>query len=441
MERLAYRNRFVKELVQNLEGYVAPTEPPVPQVISGPDNTIVLQVSFEEWERLLSSVYTGADICYPEISDTVRWVLLRAVEQPVSICDMIINCINTNPATRAALRDFVLNDDAIQQMIQNQINAGKPINPEIGILQNDDLDALFGAVTFLVDTIHDAIVDFNDDAEASTNSRELGQIIFEAIPIVETLPFNEVSDYIDTLYNQIIEVFDSQWDTTPITGTRDRIRCALFCIARDNGNGLTWDLIQDYFYQRTGFNWSTTLNIMLEFANFVTTGTWSGEEVVDISFGNFAAAMSGMGKFGEMLFPSLTSIMRLGQNNPDSDWEIVCEDCTPEPRTPVINSLWDPTRTAGTLEGPDEDGYWIATTTSRGTDEAITLMDELGRDFVFEDVTYSVMPNCQVFLLDEIILFIGCTGSNHYTGQIIDEWTCTWAPGAARTMRFRMVAP
>lgn len=328
MERLAYQNRFVRQLVQDLTDYEASEA--TPQVISGPDNLVLLRVSYEEWIKLTSSLFTGADICYPSESDNVRWILYRAVEQPMDLCALIANCIATSEGTQAALRDFITGDPALQEWAKQIINKGAPINPEIEVLANADLDALFGAVTFLVDTINSAIEDFNQDAEAANNSRELGAIIFEGIPILETLPFDEASEYIDNLFEQIIEVYNSQWDTTPVTGTRDRIRCDLFCIARDNGNALTWDLIQDYFYSRTGFTWSQTLNIMLEFANFLQTGTWTGEEVVDIAFGNFAAAMSGMGKFGEMLFPSLTSLMRLGQNDPDPDWEILC-DCAPPP--------------------------------------------------------------------------------------------------------------
>lgn len=329
MEQLAYKNRFVRQLVQDLSNYEASDA--TPQVISGPDNLVLLRVSFEEWLKLTSSLFTGADICYPSESDSVRWILYRAVEQPMDLCALIAECIATSEATQEALRNFITNDPALQEWTKQTINKGSPLLPEIEtlpIVQNDNLDELFGSITFLVDTIHDAIVDFNEDAEAANNSRELGAIIFEALPIIETLPFDQVSQYIDTLFEQIIEVFDSQWDTTPITGTRDRIRCALFCIARDNDNSLTWQLIQDYFYGLTGFTWSQTFNIMLEFANFLQTGTWTGEEVVDIAFGNFAAAMSGMGKFGEMLFPSLGALMRLGQNDPDPDWETLCEDCT-----------------------------------------------------------------------------------------------------------------
>lgn len=365
MEPLAYQNRFVRQLVQDLSNYEASTA--TPQVISGPENLVLLQVSYDEWIKLTSSLFTGADICYPSESDSVRWILYRAVEQPMDLCALIANCIETSEATQEALRNFVLNDPAIQEFITQNISKGAPLLPEIEtlpIVENDNLDELFGAITFLVDTIHDAIVDFNEDAEAANNSRELGAIIFEALPIIETLPFDQVSQYIDTLFEQIIEVFDSQWDTTPITGTRDRIRCALFCIARDNDNSLTWQLIQDYFYGLTGFTWSQTFNIMLEFANFLQTGTWTGEEVVDIAFGNFAAAMSGMGKFGEMLFPSLEALMRLGQNDPDPDWETLCEDC---PST--WEKTWDLTTSAfdWSLVGTFVNGVGIQSTGTGGS--------------------------------------------------------------------------
>lgn len=116
--------------------------------------------------------------------------------------------------------------------------------------------------------------------------------------------------------------------------------------------------------------------------------------------------------------------------------------CAPPPdRTPVINSLWDPAHIAGSLSGPDEDGFWTATTTNRGSDRAFTLMDADYRHFVLSEVTYDAVPSCQVWLLDGVLLHIACTGSNMYTGQEIDEFTATWAGSGPYTMRFKMVAP
>lgn len=396
MEPLAYQNRFVRQLVQTMTDYEASDA--TPQIVSGPDNMIILQVSLEEWIQLTSSVFTGADICYPDISDSVRWILFRAVEQPVDLCALIAQCIENSPETRAAIRDLVMTDPEINQHIQGIVDAGQPLGPEIEgqtIIENDDLDALFGGITFLVDTIHDAIVDFNEDAEAANNSRELGQILFGAIPVIETLPFDEMSEYADTLFEQIIEVFNSQWDTTPITGSRDRIRCALFCAARDNDNSLTWDMVSQYFFERTSFTWSGTLNIMLDFANFVATGTWSGEAVVDIAFGNFAAAMSGMGKFGEMIFPSLTALLQLGQDTPDPDWEIVCEDCPPPPEVP--NLSFSPT--AGLAEFDGSPRVFIENTETGGSIWDLTFHTALGATAVAVTANNSLGATC-VYILD-----------------------------------------
>jgi len=120
-------------------------------------------------------------------------------------------------------------------------------------------------------------------------------------------------------------------------------------------------------------------------------------------------------------------------------------DVPPEARTPVIASIWDPTRTAGILSGPDEDGFWTATSEYRAdnNDEAIGgIMDIDGRDFVLTDLTYSSSPACQVMLEDGTPFYIGCNGLNNYTGQTLDEFWSTWpAAGGSRTMQFRMVAP
>lgn len=116
--------------------------------------------------------------------------------------------------------------------------------------------------------------------------------------------------------------------------------------------------------------------------------------------------------------------------------------CPPPPeRTPVIASDWDPAHTAGTIVGPDIDGFWTATSGTRAYDEAITIMDADGLPFIFTDVTYSEPLQCQVWFLDNVNLHFACGIGNQYTGQTIDQYVVTWYPGAHKTMRFKMVAP
>lgn len=122
--------------------------------------------------------------------------------------------------------------------------------------------------------------------------------------------------------------------------------------------------------------------------------------------------------------------------------DCMCDDEEPpEPRTPVINSLWDPVHIAGTVEGPDEDGFYTATSENRGSDVAFTIMDVSGRPFVLTDVTYSEAPSCQVWLLESSLNHIACTGSDMYGGDTVDEFTATWSGSGTHTMTFKMVGP
>ena len=300
----------------------------------------------ETFTKVMSSVLMGSYLLYGDQATQVRWWFLQNVEYPMSFCEQLIDCLTTdadvqsalanliatNPTIQAGLRDWLASDQAARELIQEVSNNGTFLPETIGpiVEAGDDLNALFGACTFVTDTIHDAILDFYELFEAATNQRELGEIVFSAIPVIETLPIDEISEYISALEEGIAENFDAQWTTEPITGSRDRIRCALFCAARANGNVLTWDMVETYFWSRVGFTPANVLNVINEFLQFLTSGTWTGQEIVDISFGTFAAAMRQAQKFGNLVYPSMATLFALGLNNPDDDWTIVCEDCAVE---------------------------------------------------------------------------------------------------------------
>lgn len=304
---------------------------PVNDFVWPDDNTertiFPMYLSLDEYVALSSAIDVGADIAYPLQTVEVTYIWMRQQRYAVNICQMIADCIQNNEATRQALRNWLASDPGAAQEIQTWIDNGTLIigNPEI--VANDNLDALFGAIRFIVDTMHDAIEEFYQDFLSSLGTRERGELIFEAIPVIETLPIDEISEYITMLQNELAQGFIDQWSTTPETGSRDRISCALFCLARSNNNTLTWEMVEDYFWQRTGFTVTNIANVIFEFIGFLVTGDWSGQEIVDISFATFAAAMRQGQKFGEETYPSLAKLTALGANNPDPDWEIVCLEC------------------------------------------------------------------------------------------------------------------
>lgn len=301
---------------------------------------VVFEFTSDEFLKVLSALINGALTTYGDQWLQVVWYFLRSVEYPVSICELIIDCIQNDEDVQAVLRAFVVNDEAIQDSVERIAERGIPITTteaETVIVGTVDYAALFGAITYLVDTMHNANLDLYQAFEAASNKRDLGEIVFEAIPVLETLPLDEVSEYISELETAIAENYEGQWTTTPITGLRDQIRCGLFCLALDNDNSLSWELIAGYFWGEVGFTFGDYVDTMQDFVTFLLSGTWTGDEIVFISFANIASALSAAQKFGGMTFPGLTTIMRLGLNDPDEDYDILCTDCVePPPET-----CWD----------------------------------------------------------------------------------------------------
>lgn len=284
----------------------------------------VFRFTDETFTRVLSALINGAALTYPDTWLQVVWDLLVNVEYPVAICEQIIDCITNDSDTRDALYDWLSTDPRAKSLIQTIIDTGSSGGTGVGITA-DNLDALFGACTFLIDTMHDAIVDFDELTEVGTNLRERANIILQAIPgfgdAIAAIP-----EYVDSLFENIIELFDAQYTTTPITGSRDRLRCGLFCLAKLNGRTLTWEIVQTYFWDLVSFE-STIPNLALDFVGFLVTGSWSGQDIVNISFANMATAMRVGSKFGTQTFPNIQAIMALGLNNPDSDWVTLCVEC------------------------------------------------------------------------------------------------------------------
>ncbi len=301
---------------------------------------VVFEFNDTTFLQVLSALINGAALTYPDTFLQVVWYFLQNVEYPVAICEQIIDCITNDSDTRNALSDWLASDPAAQQTIQDMINKGSSVKGGgTSIVTATDDDALFGACTFLIDTMHDAITDFDQLAELGTNFRERADIILQAIPVFGDA-IAAIPEYIDELFDNVIEVFDGQYTTTPITGSRDRLRCGIFCLAKLNDRVLTWDLIETYFWDLVSFE-STIPNLALDFVGFLATGSWSGQDVVNISFANMATALSAGNKFGVQTFPNLGVIMQLGANNPDADWATVCTECIDCPTYALNTATWN----------------------------------------------------------------------------------------------------
>ena len=83
IRRLAYKDAFVWTLIQTMTGGSG-TLPPV-YFTEGVPVEFLVSFTLEEWTELLSALYTGADLSYPDRAHEVVWHLVKQVEFPLPI--------------------------------------------------------------------------------------------------------------------------------------------------------------------------------------------------------------------------------------------------------------------------------------------------------------------------------------------------------------------
>lgn len=351
MERLSWRNRFVKELVQELNDYSeADCEGKTPQTISGPDNLVILRVSFEEWEKLFSSTYTGADICYPEESDSVRWILQRAVECPVDICELIINCINNNPATMQAIIDKLKESEEFNDYLTERALGVTSGGAGGTVMESCDNSILAGQIIEAIDTMDTTNADFLQQVELGTNDEERVVAIISGIPGAGVLPADEILDAIQRL----LEDFTENYASAVTLEWKDEVSRDLYCLAKQDPEcKLTFAQIFEYFQNRAGSTLSLQ-SILQNIFEFLVNGDFGTDELV--ASGMFALQVGFMvagGTFAGMNIPLLTAIARDAE--PSNRWE-TWASCTPGPRWPLTYGVND--FSGQTLTFMGRDGDW-----------------------------------------------------------------------------------
>jgi len=392
--------------------------------------------NWQHTEQDISAAQEAAFLFKDAVNGAGYW------EACMEFCERIIDCINNDQDVRQAFRDFVINDPAINTHIKEaaQLAVLTPGQQIENILKSGECrnDYLFNEATVLVDLLNTLSEDLLDAIVVGTNPAQRAELILSAIPAVgAVIPFDEILQFANVVTQDFQQDYLNKYDEA----LEDELRCGLFCLFQEDCEASILGAIVWYSEKAVVTLPPDPVECLKAVISLFVSGTLPGNLVVYLMhILVLSTVQAGQELIGVDFAKMAIRIIAAG-DEPNNDWELICEECPPPTeRIPVINSVWDPDHIAGTLSGPDEDGFWIATSTSRGTDQAVTIMDTAGRDFVFVDVTYDLVPACQVFLLDNVIIYIGCDSTNHYTGQTIDEWTATWISGT-HTMRFKMVAP
>lgn len=309
--------RYVRHLNLTVQ---EPEYPHNPVVFDTDENFVVYYFSAEQWRKIYSALQHGADELYADESHEVVAAFLWPVEFPVSICDLVAECIVNSIGSGNAL------EQAIQQWLEtNGGNILPGVTDTSGTIAqaNETIfnntcnhDNMFGFCRQTVDHVHNVIVDVFEVLEAATSFFEFYSTLVADVPVLRIS-----ASFILFLQNSLAENYLANYTTE----LRDEYACDLYCLGLRNDCLLTWNDVTGYFVERAGKSLSSiTLNQFLE---FLASGSWSGTQFCDIGLAVITYALAIGANWANWSLSDMIEYLQSFANDPDSDWETICDDC------------------------------------------------------------------------------------------------------------------
>lgn len=379
--QLAFVDRFMLEIQEEVDTSIS-----FPDSLPFVDQTteIDLQVSWsqEQYTRILSALLTGADLMYPSLTQQIIYDFLKVVVKTVT-CEEIADCIENDVLVQNALQSYL-------ESTGHGSGSGTPNpsvyeeNPDLigeSVIPDCDTDILFGCLTQLLDAINAQIEQFFELLEAESNGFERAAIVAEAIPGSDQAGFDTVASGFDQALEEISENYAANY--TP--ELRDEYRCDLLCLIIDTCE-IDFQTFADYFLGRVGASINTE-DTFGDAVGWFISGTWIGTQIVDAAFGLVCTALAYAQDIFNMNTQWIIRGVAASLNDPDSDWIVLCDDCSPGQIEPIIEVLSCATSsgTCGTVDGQQtvNPNKWRVSSTHRGVgnDEGVVFRDTNNETF------------------------------------------------------------
>ena len=233
-------------------------------------------------------------------------------------CNDVLDCIETNEDIQRAIANYAMTSNIDSSATENASNlAGQLVNNPDGC----DDDIIYGMTLQLVEFSDRLIKDFFEQVKASQSASNNVGYIIKLIPVVETLPIDELFE----LTTKLTEEMEAAYLSASTTLLKTEIACELFCIARENDCTLTLELVRDYFVEKANktFSYDSFLTFTADFISGVFVGN-AVYYAMNILF--FQIFVFG-GSWIEYLWRDYLRVINAMYNDPNSDWELECDDC------------------------------------------------------------------------------------------------------------------
>lgn len=249
--------------------------------------------------------------------------ILRAITQiqtNISVLQQTVQNGGTPPASVNETVDTVLNDYA-ENPLANDIGG---VTLPCGTVA--EKDAIYGGVVSLVDYIVQQQGDFFEQFQlVQSRLPELFDRVVSAIPIIETLPLDDIASTIEYWADEAEELWEA-------TTTEDRIqdfRCLLFCAIVANDCKFTPELLVSAMETKVpntpkGFFQSSIRDVLAYYVIGQPVGDefWYGQLLFQIM-----VVLAGEQFLGASGWRPYEYRYLAGVNSPDNDWTIFCDEC------------------------------------------------------------------------------------------------------------------
>lgn len=322
--QLTYAGKFVTELEQATPS-VACFD--FPKRVQFEDMTtpklLMVDWSQEQFTAIVSAVHEGSKLITPDNYMEVYTLFMKIIGCDVDICEAIINCIETDPATGTALMQY-LTDNGYGT------GSGTPETPSIytdnptifdgSQITDCDNDNLFGGITQAVDLMNQTITDAFEGFESETALFEQVSHVLSGIPITDFLALDDMVSFAENLLSNIAQNYAAEYTET----IRDEYRCDLFCLSVDTCE-MDFQAYADYFMGRVGESISDE-GIDDALLWFIT-GNFLGDSIVHATHALLCQILAYGSKFFSIDMSYFAKMLTAFMNDPDPDWEILCDDC------------------------------------------------------------------------------------------------------------------
>lgn len=271
----------------------------------------------ETFTKVLSAIRMGAFLLYGEDATQVLWYFLQNVEYPVSICDQILECIETNEAVRDAITNAVLDSPEFAEKLDQVSGAGNPLSDGdlvTAIAGGDcDDDVVYGIAVAVVDAMDAANIDLLERIEVGTNPAERTALLYGAIPLLETLPVDEGLEFADQMIENLAENYASQMTVA----LKKQMACDLYCVMKGNEEcQLNFDDLFVYFSDQAGSSLDSD-TLFAEGILYIATGTWVGNQIAYAMMLTQVLAWRWASSFLGLQLASLATVIRESEPNPN----------------------------------------------------------------------------------------------------------------------------